>query len=134
MEEQKNYLSDAESGIEFDNPSEKTAKIFRNMGSYYISREQVANKGKKLAHYKSWLFFRTYIDLYENAMIGLVECSGSRKLINIEYGYFYLEKAVVEDGMLFLIMCDEKIYRIRHLKDAELIAYAINKQKSESKK
>lgn len=109
--------------------SEKAVKAVRNLGNFYTSIEQINNKGKLLGHYESTGFLKTYIDVYERAIIGKAETKGSKKAEDIRWGYACLAEAIVEKGVLYLVMKDEKIYKLRHLKMAEIIAYMINGQK-----
>lgn len=112
---------------------ENVAKIWRNMGDFYLSQEQLADKGNLLGRYKSRRFLRTYIEIYEKAFIGKAEAVWSKRAVDIRFGYACLTEALVEKGILYLIMNDEKIYRLRYLKMAEEIAYRINEQKRRTK-
>lgn len=123
-----NYV-DMEAVLEKQEFSEKAVKSIRNLADLYTSQEQLSNKGKLLGHYKSTGFLKTYIDIYERAVIGKAEIKNSKKAEDIRWGYARLEEAIVEDGVLYLLMNDEKVYRLRHLKMAEMIAYTINGQK-----
>lgn len=130
MNKEKDYLVDIDEELEEKKLSEKTVKAVRRMGNFYLSQEQVENKGNLLGHFKSGRFLRTYIDVYEKAIVGMAEIITAKRPEEICRGYAYLEKAVVEDGILYLVMNDEKIYRLRYLKEAETIAYLINKQRA----
>lgn len=130
MFQEKDYLVDVDEELEEKKLSEKTVKSIRKMGNFYLSQDQLINKGNLLGHFKSGRFFRTYIDVYENAIVGTAEIITSEKPKKINIGYAYLERAVVENGILYLIMCDEEIYRLRYLKEVERIAYLINKQRA----
>ncbi len=128
-EEELDYnYDDMEAALDRQEVPEKVARAFRNYGDLYISGEQLNNKGSLLGHYKSRGFLRTYIDVYERAIIGKAEFGGGKKTENFRWGFACLKEAVAEDGALYLNMNDGKIYRIRHLKNAELIAYLINGQ------
>lgn len=128
-----NY-DDMEEALERQEVSEKTVRIWRNRANYFLSSEQLSHKGKLLGHYKSTRFLKTYIDIYERAIIGKAETGGAKKVENISCGYAYLAKAIVENGVLYLLMSDERIYRIRHLKMVEMIGYMINGQKIKAMK
>lgn len=134
MKQSKDYLNDMEEELEGKKFSEKTVKIIQNMADFYISQEQLSNKGNKLGHFKSGRFLRTYIDVYEKAIIGIAEVRRKRKPEHINMGFVCLRQVIVEDGILYLVTNDEKIYRIRYLKEPEIIAYLINKQKSKAKR
>lgn len=120
---------DMEDELERGEVPEKVAKIWRDMATSYLSQEQLADKGSLLGHYKSGGLFRTYIDVYEKAFIGKAEVAWSKKAVDIRFGYVCLTEALVEKGILYLIMNDDEIYRIKHLKMAEEIAYRMNEQK-----
>lgn len=120
---------DVEEALEMRKFSQKTIKSIKNMADFYRSQEQLKNRGNLLGHYKSSGFSKTYIDVYEQAIIGKVEFNGSKIVKDISFGYVYLVKAVADNTALYLMMSDEKIYRLRHLKMAEMIAYTINGQK-----
>lgn len=120
---------DMEEELERSEVSEGVAKIWRKMGDSYISQEQIATKGSLLGCYKSRGFRNTYIEVYEKAFIGKVEAAWTRKTVNIRYGYVCLKEAIVEKGALYLIMDDEKIYRLRNIKMSEEAAYRMNEQK-----
>lgn len=109
--------------------SQKTIKSIKNMADFYRSQEQLKNRGNLLRHYKLSGFSRTYIDIYEQAIIGKAEFNGSNRAKDISFEYVYLIKAVADNMSLYLMVSDEKIYRLRHLKLAEMIAYMINGQK-----
>lgn len=134
MKQSKDYLNDIEESLEEKNFSEKMIKSVQSMANFYISQEQLSNKGNQLGHFKSGRFLKTYIDVYENAIIGMAEIQGKGKPEHVNRGLTCLSQAVVEDGILYLVIDDEKIYRIRYLKEPEMIAYLINKQKSKAKK
>lgn len=124
-----NYFDMDDSLIKQDVP-EKVTKAIQALAVYYISDEQLKNKGKLLGHYKSTIFFRTYIDIYENAVVGEAEERDSRKAVDFCWGYFSVSRAVVKRNVLYLILFNDTIYRIRHLELAEKIAYIINKQRT----
>lgn len=130
MKQQKDYLNDMEEELEEKEYSEKMIKAVRSMANFYISQEQLANKGNFLGHFKSGRFLKTYIDVYEKAIIGVVEIKRTRKPEHINKGLACLRQVVVEDDILYLVIDDDKIYRIRYLKEPEMVAYLINKQKS----
>ncbi len=111
--------------------NEKAVRAVRNLAAFYQSQEQLQNKGNLLIHSKSGRFLKTYIDVYERAIIGFAEIRSSKKPVDIKYGFACIEEAIVEKGILYLSMVDERVYRIRYLKDAETIEYMINRQKSE---
>lgn len=104
--------------------------LIRELADGIISEQQIENKGTLLGHYVSLGFTRTYIDVYENAVIGKAEIRTSKKPKDICWGYARLARAVVEKGVLYLVMNNKDIYRIRHLKLAEKIAFLINIQKT----
>lgn len=114
---------------------ESCAKILRNMADSIMSGEQLADKGKFLGRYKSGGIHRTYIDVYERAFIGRAEISkyGNSKTEKICFGYACLSEVLVEDGVLYLVMNDENIYRLRHLKLVQEAAYRLNEQKGKTK-
>lgn len=133
IEMEENYIDDnyvdMEAVLEKQEFSEKAVKSVRNLSDLYTSQEQLSNKGKLLGHYKSTGFLKTYIDIYERAVIGKAENNNSKKAEDIRWGYARLAKAIVDGGVLCLVMNDEKIYKLRHLKMAEMVAYMINGQK-----
>ena len=53
---------------------------------------------------------------------------------HVNKGLACLRQAVVENDILYLIIDDDEIYRIRYLKEPEMVAYLINKLKSEGNK
>lgn len=120
-----NYV-DIEAELERQEPSERAIRALRNLANFYRSREQLANKGNLLGQYKSEGDLKTYIDVYEKAIIGKAEINGSKEAEDISFGYACLTDAIVEDGVLYLLMKDRRIYRLRNLKAAETIAYMIN--------
>lgn len=128
MEMEDNY-DDMEEALEKQEISERDGKIIRNMADLIISRDQLANKGNLLGHYQSAGFCKTYIDVYERAVIGKVEPARTKKAEDIGWGYARLAEAIVEKGVLYFILNDGKFYKIRHLKMAETVAYMINGQK-----
>lgn len=134
MKQPKDYLNDMEEELEEKEPSEKMIKAVQSMANFIISREQLSNKGNQLGHFKSGGFLKTYIDVYEKAIVGMVEIRRKRKPEHINKGLACLKQAVVEDGILYLVIDDEEVYRIRYLKEPEMIAYLINEQKSKAKK
>lgn len=121
-------ILDQQEMMENRKPSEKAIKAVRNLADIYASQEQIGNKGNLLGHYKSKGFLKTYIDVYERAAIGKAESSKTRKSENFQWGYARLSRAVVEDRILYLVMNDESIYRLRYIKEAEKVAYMINEQ------
>ena len=130
MGEEETYIdySDMEEELERDEAPEYVAQIWRNMADFYLSQEQLADKGSLLKCYKSCGLRRTYIEVYERAVIGKAETAKVRKPQKIGFGYACLKEAIVEKGILYLIVDDHLIYRIRHLKEAEEAAYRINEQ------
>ncbi len=134
MKQQKDYLNDMEEQLEEKEYPEKMIKIVQSMANFYISQEQLANKGNLLGHFKSGRFLKTYIDVYEKAIIGIAEIKRTRKLEHVNKGLACLRQAVVENDILYLIIDDDEIYRIRYLKEPEMVAYLINKLKSEGNK
>ena len=120
---------DMEEELERSEASEEIAGIWRKMASSYISQEQLAMKGSLLGYYKSKGFRNTYIEVYEKAFIGKAEAAWPRKTVDIRYGYFCLKEAIVEKGVLYLIMDNNTIYRLRNIKMAEDAAYRLNEQK-----
>lgn len=104
-------------------------QAIRNLADIYLSREQLENKGNLLGHYKSKGFFKAYLDIYEKAVIGRAENIRSGKMEDISWGYARLDWAAVEKRALCLVMNDKTVYRLRHLKNAETIAYMVNNQK-----
>lgn len=127
-----NYV-DAEEMLERQMHSERAVRAVRNLADFYTSQAQLVNKGKLLGHYKSAGILSTYIDIYERAAIGKAETENSKKTEEIRWGYACLAGAIVKKGILYLFMNDGKIYKLRHLKMAETIAYMINGQKLKSK-
>ena len=134
MKQQKDYLNDMEEQLEEKEYPEKMIKIVQSMANFYISQEQLANKGNLLGHFKSGRFFKTYIYVYEKAIIGIAEIKRTRKPEHVNKGLACLRQAVVENDILYLIIDDDEIYRIRYLKEPEMVAYLINKLKSEGNK
>lgn len=134
MKQQKDYLNDMEEQLEEKEYPEKMIKIVQSMANFYISQEQLANKGNLLGHFKSGRFLKTYIDVYEKAIIGIAEIKRTRKPEHVNKGLACLRQAVVENDILYLIIDDDEIYRIRYLKEPEMVAYLINKLKSEGTK
>lgn len=132
-EEMYDDYDDIEGALERQEVPEHVARIWRNMADTYLSQEQLADKGNLLGCYKSSGFLRTYIEVYERAFIGRVETAGAKKPIDIRYGYACLTEALVEEGTLYLIMNDEKIYRLRYIKKAEEAAYRMNEQRWQTK-
>ena len=115
-EEMYDDYDDMEGELERQEVPEHVARIWRNMADFYLSQEQLADKGNWLGYYKSSGFLRTYIEVYEKAFVGRAEETWSKKSADIRYGYACLSEAIVKEGILYLIMNDEKIYRLRHLK------------------
>ena len=136
MKQPKNYLNDMEEELELEEKesSEKMIKAVQSMANFIISQEQLSNKGNKLGHFKSSRFLKTYIDVDEKAIIGMVEIRRKRKPEHINKGLVCLRQAVVEDGILYLVIDDEEVYRVRYLKEPEMIAYLINEQRSKAKR
>lgn len=124
MESQEDFLEDAEK--ELEGISEQAGNRIRELGALIYSRKQLEDKGRLLGHFKSGRFLRTYIDVYERAIIGEAEIRHSCGHENIDRGMIRIKEAVVERGTLFLAMSDGKVYRIRALKNAEEAAYLIN--------
>ena len=121
-------ILDQQEMIEKRKPSEKLVKAVRNLADIYASQEQLKNKGNLLGHYKSRGFLKMYIDIYERAAIGKAESSKTKKSEDFQWGYARLSMAVVESGILYLVMNDENMYRLKHIKEAEKVAYMINEQ------
>ena len=59
MKQQKDYLNDMEEQLEEKEYPEKMIKIVQSMANFYISQEQLANKGNLLGHFKSGRFLKT---------------------------------------------------------------------------
>lgn len=112
--------------------SEKEVRAVRRMAAFYRSQEQLKDKGELLFHSKSGRFLKTYIEVYERAIIGLAEIKDTRKPVVLRCGLAFLTEVEVVKGTLYLTMCDGKIYRLRYLKDAEVLEYHINRKKHES--
>lgn len=112
--------------------SEKEVRAVRRLAAFYKSQEQLNDKGELLFRSKSGRFLKTYIEVYERAILGLAEINASRRLEKLRYGLAFLEGVAVVKGVLYLSMYDEKIYRLRYLKDVEMLEYQINRQKDES--
>lgn len=127
-EEYDDYY-DMEEKLERDEVPERVADIWRKMADFYISQEQIDAKGNLLGCYKSTGLRRMYIAIYEKAFIGRAQSSQTKKTEDICSGYVCLRKAVVEDGVLYLIMSDDVIYRLKNIKNAEEAAYRMNEQK-----
>ena len=121
-------ILDQQEMMEKRKPSKKAIKAVRNLADIYASQEQLGDKGNLLGHYKSIGFLKTFIDIYERAAIGKAESGKTRKSENFQWGYARLSRAVVENRILYLVMNDESIYRLRHIKEAEKVAYMINEQ------
>lgn len=69
-----------------------------------------------------------YIDIYENALIGKVECSSKKSLVEIKHGAAYFKGATVEKGILYITIYNNKtMYRVRNLKRPDKAAFLINK-------
>lgn len=87
-----------------------------------------------------WGFFvknqlGTFIDLYENAIVGKAESNQYKKKKAFSHGIFYFEEAIVEKGVLYLVLFDEKeIYRFKNFKNADIVSYLINERIAESHK
>lgn len=113
--------------------SEKAVRAVRRMAAFYRSQEQLKDKGELLFRSKSGRFLKTYIEVYERAIIGLAEIKDTRKPVVLRYGLAFLTEAVVVKGTLYLTMWDGEIYRLRYLKDAEVLEYYINRKKHKSK-
>lgn len=128
-EEAYNDFYDMEVEWEREEVLDDVVRLLSDTGDSFLSQEQLEDKGKLLGHFKSIGFLRTYIDIYEKAFIGKAEVTWSKKPIDIRFGYACLTEALVEEGILYLIMSDEKIYRLRYLKMAEEVAYRMNEQK-----
>lgn len=114
--------------VALDRQEEVTA-ILRNLSDFYESQKQLSDKGKLLGHYKSRGLIRTYIDVYEKAVVGRMRVEGSKKIQDVSWGYACLAEAIVENSVLYFYMNSGKIYRIRYLRRPEIIAYLINGQK-----
>lgn len=128
------YYDDAEMALDRQESSELFGKSIRNFADIIMSQHQLENKGRLLGHYKSKGFLKTYLDVYERAILGQVEKGMTIKRVSIREGYACLTEAVVEGNTLYLLMNDEKHYRIRHLRKAEMLAYLINTQKAKTMK
>lgn len=120
---------DMEEELEKDEVPDEIASIWRRMADSYISQEQLDAKGNFLGRYKSRGFRKAYISIYEKAFIGMAESNRAKKVIDISSGYVCLKNAFAEEGTLYLVMNDEEVYRLRHVKKAEEAAYRINEQK-----
>ena len=104
------------------------------MAAFYQSLEQLNHMGELIFQSRSGRFLKTYIEVYERAIIGLAEIDGLRKPQNLRCGMAFLREVQVIRGTLCLSMYDGEIYRLRYLKDAEVLEYQINRQKHESEK
>lgn len=120
---------DMEEEMERDEVPEAVANIWRRMADSYTSQEQIEAKGDLLGHYKARGFRKVYISIYEKAFIGRAESNRRDKMIDISSGYVCLKEAIAEEGTLYLIMNNEEIYRLKHIKRAEEAAYRMNEQK-----
>lgn len=112
--------------------SEKEVRAVRRMAAFYRSQEQLNDKGELLFHSKSGRFLKTYIEVYERAIVGLAETKDERKLEVLRCGLAFLTEAETVRGTLYLSTWDGKIYRLRFLKDAEILEYHINRKKHEN--
>ena len=131
-EEMYDDYYDMESELERQEVPEHISRIWREMATSILSRAQLKDKGNLLGCFKSGGFLNTYIEIFENAFIGKVESARSKELVDIHCGYIALTRANVERGVLYLSMYDRQIYRLRHMKLAEVIAYRMNEQKRKS--
>lgn len=122
METTDNY-SDTEEILD----SRDRARLINNMADSYIARKQEISRGKLLAHYKSAGLFKTYIDIYENAIVGKMK-NRKRKTKDVVFGYASLEDVEAEGGTIYFKMKYEEIYYIQHLKMAERIVCQIIRQ------
>lgn len=123
-----NYV-DVEGLLARKEPSERAVKAVRRLASFYASQAQISNKGKLLGHYRSAVNLRTYIDVYERAVAGRVESCISEGAEKLCWGYTYLADVLTENGVLYLVGKDDRVYKIRGLRKAEIIAYKINSQR-----
>ncbi len=73
--------------------------------------------------------FRMFIDIYENAVIGKVEFSHERKLVDLVGGTAYYKRAVELQGDIYITLYDDKVCRLRYMRDTKWIVYLLNRQK-----
>ena len=123
--ETKEYYDDAELALYREENSERFAKIIGEYGARIVSRDQMEDKGRLLGHYRSIGFRKSYIDVYERAIFGRAEIGLTRKKKEFGCGYAFLSEAVTEGNVLYLFMEDGEVYRLRHMKNVETIAWQI---------
>lgn len=133
MYSEEDYLEDAEDMLRqpiIDNQThEKRKKAFQNLERYYISEEQLKNKGKLLGHFEEGVFWgKAYLDVYENAIIGRAESLKSGKQENFELGITWIISAILEEKELRLILYNDKVYCLKHFREAEEMEYLISLQ------
>lgn len=128
-EDRDEYHDDVEWELDRSEPSEQMIRKLNNLALHYISGDQLKDKGELLGHYRTTGFQKTYIDIYEKAIMGKAKSCSTGKVEEIRCGYACLKRAVVEKRILYLLRQDGDVYLLRHLKGAEWIAYLINDQK-----
>ena len=77
--------------------------------------------------------FRMFIDVYENAVVGKVEFSHERKLVNLVGGTAYYKRAEELEGDIYITLYDDKECRLRYMRDTKWIVYLLNRQKGMEK-
>lgn len=82
---------------------EEVSAILRNLSDFYLSQEQLSDKGKLLGHYKPRGLARTYIAVYERAVVGRMRADGSKRIQDISWGYACLAEAIVENRVLYAV-------------------------------
>lgn len=112
--------------------SEKEVRAVRRMAAFYRSQEQLNDKGELLFRSKSGRFLKTYIEVYERAIIGLAETNDEKKPEVLRCGLAFLTEVEAVRGTLYLSTWNGKIYRLRYLKNAEVLEYHINRKKHEN--
>lgn len=134
MDTMEDYLEDMEEELDQHEFSERAKNALRRMASWYVSMDQLENKGKLLKRFevkRKGLYrgVEVYFDVYENAVDGVVKQAKYKKPCSINIGLAYIKNAYVVNKILYLVTQNNTINEVHDIKQAEIAAYFINKQK-----
>lgn len=134
MDNMEDYLEDMEEELDQHEFSEGAKNALRRMASWYVSMDQLENKGKLLKRFevkRKGLYrgVEVYFDVYENAVGGVVKQAKYKKPCSLSIGLAYIKNAYVVNKILYLVTQNNTINEVYNIKQAEMAAYFINKQK-----
>lgn len=130
-------LDDMEHELDADKPwSDYGRRLLWELADLFISDDQVQNKGELLNSFVSDRKYkrkRMFIDIYENAIVGMFEFAYENNLKNLEVGKAYYKIAHAVGNNVDITLYNDEICRLRHMKESKKIAYLLNKIKGMEK-